>query len=75
MELERRRIQNLPGQKTTVRLVNSQHRGYRESDEEIVLQHLTAPAHLKLYVSNRAAEVSQRERLRSERSILFVRKE
>ena len=42
------------GSKTTVRLVNSQHRGYRESDEEIVLQHLTAPAHLKLYVSNRA---------------------
>ena len=41
------------GSKTTVRLVNSQHRGYRESDEEIVLQHLTAPAHLKLYVSNR----------------------
>ena len=41
------------GTKTTVRLVNSQHRGYRESDEEIVLQHLTAPAHLKLYVSNR----------------------
>jgi len=45
------------GSKTTVRLVNSQHRGYRESDEEIVLQHLTAPAHLKLYVSNRAKKL------------------
>ena len=45
------------GSRTTVRLVNSQHRGYRESDEEIVLQHLTAPAHLKLYVSNRAKKL------------------
>ena len=45
------------GTKTTVRLVNSQHRGYRESEEEIVLQHLTAPAHLKLYVSNRAKKL------------------
>ena len=41
------------GSKTTIRLVNSQHRGYTESPDELILQHLTAPAHLKLYLENR----------------------
>lgn len=44
------------GSKTTIRLVNSQHRGYSESDAELILQHLTAPAHLRLYLERRRRE-------------------
>jgi len=40
------------GRKTTIRLVNSQHRGYSESPDELILQHLTAaPWHILLATS------------------------
>ena len=35
--------------------------GYRESDEEIVLQHLTAPAHLRLHCQSSAKSVNAKD--------------
>ena len=43
------------GSKTTVRLVNSQHMGFHESEKELLLQHVTIEKNMDVFMKFRAA--------------------